>query len=413
MGPITLFDKSFLQSLSLDESVWFDNFFLINIPPLFFIETLADLEKSVRAGRTPEQEVGIIADKTPEMHSRPNTFHIDLCSGNLLGYDVEMKGRIAATGGMAVKTADKSGVVFKEPPEIEALNRWQKSEFLEVERQIAKFWRRMLNSLDLKEAVQGLKSIGINPSTCKTLEEAKSIAESIINKSGYSLDQMTFFFLILNIPKEIFPQIFRRWASSGSPSLKTFAPYVAFVLTIEIFFYVSAAAGLISPEKVSNKVDVAYLFYLPFCMIFVSTDRLHKKCAPLFMRDNQQFVWGPELKEDLNKIDIYYDRLPESEKKKGVYAIAVRPPSADFLVSQLWDRFLPNWRSLPKQFIPRKQEEDKKLIQQITEFVEAKPTRMNQVDIGLSNADAMVIQRRIRKKKGKWWQVPHDLENEK
>lgn len=131
------------------------------------------------------------------------------------------------------------------------------------------------------------------------------------------------------------------------------------------------------------------------------------------MRKNQQFVWGPELKEDLNKIDKYYDKLPESEKKKGVYAIAVRPPSANFLVTQLWDRFLPNWRSLPKQFFPRKQEEDKRLIQQITEFVEAKPIGADQVDIDLSNANAMVIQRRVRKKKGKWWQVPHDLENEK
>lgn len=28
MGPTTLFDKSFLQSLSTDEAVWFDNYFL-------------------------------------------------------------------------------------------------------------------------------------------------------------------------------------------------------------------------------------------------------------------------------------------------------------------------------------------------------------------------------------------------
>jgi len=36
MGPCVLFDKSFLQSLSLDEAVLFDNFFLCNIAPLFF-----------------------------------------------------------------------------------------------------------------------------------------------------------------------------------------------------------------------------------------------------------------------------------------------------------------------------------------------------------------------------------------
>lgn len=30
MGPIVLFDKSFLQALSVDEAVWFDHFFLAN-----------------------------------------------------------------------------------------------------------------------------------------------------------------------------------------------------------------------------------------------------------------------------------------------------------------------------------------------------------------------------------------------
>jgi hypothetical protein len=46
MGPIALFDKSFLQSLALDESTWFDNFFYPTICPLFYVETLADLSKA-------------------------------------------------------------------------------------------------------------------------------------------------------------------------------------------------------------------------------------------------------------------------------------------------------------------------------------------------------------------------------
>jgi hypothetical protein len=50
IGPILLFDKSILQSLSLDEAVWLDTFYYPNITPLFFVETLGDLEKDV-AGR--------------------------------------------------------------------------------------------------------------------------------------------------------------------------------------------------------------------------------------------------------------------------------------------------------------------------------------------------------------------------
>ena len=51
MGPILIFDKSSLQGLNIDEAGLLDHFYLSNITPIFFIETLADLEKEVRAGK--------------------------------------------------------------------------------------------------------------------------------------------------------------------------------------------------------------------------------------------------------------------------------------------------------------------------------------------------------------------------
>jgi hypothetical protein len=63
MGPILIFDKSTLESLNPDEAMWLDVFFNSNITPLFFVETLADLEKAVHGGRTPEDVVGNLAYK--------------------------------------------------------------------------------------------------------------------------------------------------------------------------------------------------------------------------------------------------------------------------------------------------------------------------------------------------------------
>jgi len=34
MGPVIIFDKSTLQSLSVDESCWLENFFLTNLTPI-------------------------------------------------------------------------------------------------------------------------------------------------------------------------------------------------------------------------------------------------------------------------------------------------------------------------------------------------------------------------------------------
>jgi hypothetical protein len=129
VGPITLFDKSFLQSLSLDESVWFDHFFLTNVAPIFYVETLADLNKSAGKGRSPEQEVRIIAEKFPDMHGMPCSHHTDLCISDLLGNPVPMTGQIPMSGGRLVKHGGKPGAVFQESQESQAFSRWQKMSF--------------------------------------------------------------------------------------------------------------------------------------------------------------------------------------------------------------------------------------------------------------------------------------------
>ncbi len=122
MGPITLFDKSFLQSLNVDESVWFDNFFYSIICPIFYVETLADLKKP-KLHRPPEQEVGIIADKFPEMHCAPTLHHQEMVIGDLLGNHVPLTVRIPRDPSRLVKSDRHKGVIFEESPEEEAFLR--------------------------------------------------------------------------------------------------------------------------------------------------------------------------------------------------------------------------------------------------------------------------------------------------
>ena len=71
LGPSLIFDKSSLESLNLDEAALMDNFYLLTITPLFFVECLADLEKCIRSKSTPEQLVGSLADRTPDAQSYP------------------------------------------------------------------------------------------------------------------------------------------------------------------------------------------------------------------------------------------------------------------------------------------------------------------------------------------------------
>jgi len=104
---------------------------------LFFVETLADLEKEVTRGRPPEEIVRNIASKTPTAGSLPNIHHLTLCIRNLLGEEIEMRGVPIITGGIPSLTGDKKGLVFEPSPEFAALERWQRGKFLEVERLFA------------------------------------------------------------------------------------------------------------------------------------------------------------------------------------------------------------------------------------------------------------------------------------
>jgi hypothetical protein len=390
MGPVILFDKSFLESLNQDEAVWFDHFFLSNVCPIFYVETLADLNKSLKQGRSPEQYVGTIADKFPEAGGYPCAFHIDLCIEDLLGNIIPLSWRIPLSDGKPVQTGDKKGVVFRLAPETEAFMRWQKREFLDIERLFAKTWRRLLMSPSRDDANHVLNAIGIRARDCKTLQAARAIAEESISSGDLLFEKMKFAVQLFNINKKTKREILKRWCANGTSSMASYAPYAAFVMKVEIFFLIALATSQLSCERASNRTDVGYLYYLPFCHVFVSSDKLHRKCAPLFMRHDQTFVWGEDLKGDLGRLNDFYSHLPQDERDKGLTSFAARPPqSKDCLVTRLWDTYL---------YTGDKSKSSRENIR----APKSHPAKSD-------DTNWIVIQRNVHKKRGSWYQVPKDL----
>jgi hypothetical protein len=326
MGPIALFDKSFLQSLTLDESVWFDHFFYTNVCPIFYVETLADLGKESTQDRSSTDSVRIIADKFPDMNSGQCALHIDLTLDNLIGFDVPMTGQIPIASGRLVSIDGKPNIISDGSPIADVFNRWQDSEFDVIENQFAKTLRAQLSKINLTEKPGILDSWAAFQQPCKSLKQAYTLALNFIESTQAPLLRLEICLALLQVPKDLEAKIRSRWVKLGYPSISNFAPYAAFVLSIIIFFHLAIQSGQISPSRASNIVDIAYLFYLPFSMIFVSSDRLHKRVTPLFLRNNQEFVWGPDLKSSLQEIDLYYSLFPDSQKDKGIYALAPNPP---------------------------------------------------------------------------------------
>jgi hypothetical protein len=409
MGPPTLFDKSFLQSLSEEESVFFDHFFHAVVCPIFYVETLADLDKTVRENRTPEDEVGIIASKFPEMHGTPCLHHAQLAAHSLAGGNVPMTGEIPRAEGRNINVDGKRGVIFEPTLEAEAFRRWHKHDFWEVERKFAHTWRAALNSIDLRTVAAGMRAMGINPQNCKSLAEARRLADNLCRDYDRTGSIVRLAAITLSIPDQFHIHILRQWAGCDRPSLHEFAPYAAFVFATEIFFQIALAANLISTDRVSNRTDAAYLAYLPFSIVFVSSDKLHRKCAGHFLRENQSFVWGPDLKADLQKLCQHYRHLPQEELEKGLLSFARFPPQGiDSLVYDIWAKH----SDMSRRDKPHYKKGD--LPRQVEQAIESVVNRFREAPAATSEdsteqIDMLSVEHEIQKRKGSWWQIPKDI----
>jgi hypothetical protein len=411
-GPTLTFDKSFLQGLSTDESVWLDHFFACNVTPLFFIETLADIEKEVHKGRTPEQIVGSLAEKTPDMNGLVNPFHLSLLESELLaGATFGMDGRMLKARPQVVTLNDQTGVVYKISPEEEAFIRWQRREFLDLERQTAKAWRKSVTGIDHSAVYKAFGSMFNRIPKPKNGEEAKRTAEALIDNVDPE-NAFPFGMSLLSIGRQAQAYVMQRWIAAGKKPIREFAPYFRHVLSVDLFFYLAIASDLISrvrPKgKADNMVDVAYAYYLPFCKIFTSSDTLHERVIPLFLREDQTFIKGTDLKGDLRKLDEYYDGFPEEKKARGFHALAPHPPEdTSFLVTQLWDKYRPDWREEAKreELAPELQKALLELLKKIKYQSKPLPEGAPQPR-GIEDIQYIHDERPIFRKKGKWTRVP-------
>ncbi len=235
-----------------------------------------------------------------------------------------MNGQIPVAGIRRVFSEGKEGAIAEVSEEAKAFQRWQRGDFYDVERLHARRWRAQVESIDLTAIEKSMKKIGVSAKTCKSVEAALKFADEAVAGLTKTSARFEGILEVLGIPHELRPNIKDRWKHMGKPPLRAFAPYASHILRVELFFRVALGANLVGSTRPSHKVDMAYLFYLPFCMIFVSGDKLHRQCASLFLRPNQQFVWGPELKADLASLNAHFSALPPETRQQGIYKFASR-----------------------------------------------------------------------------------------
>lgn len=410
MGPSLIFDKSFLQSLSVDEAAMLDQLYQCIITPIFFVETLADLGKPENKRRPPEQIVGGLAERTPVCGSALNEGHWTLITGSLAGRPMPLDYRPMVPGGIPVKVEGKSGVVFEKAPETKAFERWQRRLFSDVERSAADVWRKALNDVNLPEITKTFRSLLRKEEHPKSLEAAKELATRLMAAGGMNFRSLQLALSLFRVPDRTASRLIGNWKRNGRKSLQECAPYAAHCVEVTLFFYLAMSNGLISDQRTSNLVDMAYLFYLPFARIFVSNDNLHRRVVPLFLTERQVFVWGPDLKVDLAATDAHFSKLPEQERAKGLFLLASAPPTEAAMICDHWDRFLPGWRDRkPVPPPPKDSPLHKMLFGEITGMKAAAAAR-NVAPVPVGEPDSLIIERHVPSKRGKWQMFSKSVE---
>lgn len=283
-------------------------------------------------------------------------------------------------------------------------------QFSNEERIVAKKWREHLNSLDSESTIKWLKTEVASGLHFSNIEEIKKFTDSFVVKKG--LEPLNILLQLLQIPKELIYKIQLHYIRSGQPEISTFAPYASYVFKVDMFFYLCLASSFISKERASNKVDIAYLYYLPFCHVFVSKDKLHRRTATLFMEQGQKFVSAELLKAGLAATNKFFSKYDKEIEKVGIMKFVKYPPTElDNIVTELWDEFMrPDWREVEK-FDPTIKSEDKdnpELVEALNSQLDN--SKMPDKPINPDDVDFTYIKRVQSVRKGKWRVLPPEVE---
>ena len=326
MGPHLLLDKSVLQSLSDEETSCLNNYYLVVYAPVQFIDILQYKEKS---------KIANIAHKIQPTNPCYTMHYRISIALNLL--DRNFPERIPSL--IDTKISGKKEMPFVPHPEKEVLRCWKSGEYAAAKQVLSERFSSSTRPIDLAKLRKDY-----NFPSVTSLTELKSATLAFCQTTDPQQQSANFEFLIdeadlINIAEPIRS----RWYECNKPSLRDYAPYAYYCLTVFVAFYTAIANGLIDPYI--DRVCLEYLLYLPFCQVFCSDDSFHKQFAPLFLGDirkQQDFMGSLELTQDLNNIYAYWQSISDVERKAYQEKYTYYPPIlADSITVQLWEKYMP------------------------------------------------------------------------
>lgn len=371
MGPISLIDKSSFQSFSTDEAYGYDRYFYPALCPILLFEIIADLFKETDSDEDNRNMVKSIARKFIGSGPVVNEDFRFLVTNELLGSRVPMTGQIIPQGARSIPGPNGGGLFVDITPLNKAIMRWSDGKFSAEDEGFAAEWRRMLTRLDTTILDEVISKHYVIIPRCSDLTQISEQAKKMVFEPGLQRPLFDWFISSLGVDKNLHSRIRRRWRIART-ILPRYAPYTAFC-TKALLMLLMAERSTLVRKRSTNIIDVQYLFYIPFCMVFISDDTVHSRLAPLLLRKDQSFAKGSEIRASLKEQMERWKGLNESEKKRLGYALGGYPiPSSTCKIFELWKKHMRPWSPNSHHMVNDLSEEEQiRAIREATELFRA------------------------------------------
>jgi hypothetical protein len=391
MGPILLCDKSAVQGLSSAELNMLRRNYSLMIPPVLLMEILADLRKANNI-ETGQAEVQRLANKLVPACSYMNVGFREVVIGELHGYKMPCDGRPVLRKGKSVTSGGQTGMILEQSPEDEALLRWQRGSFLAAEKLLATEWRRVSQAIDLEGAQRVLRDHYSRHAKPRSLAEVATLVGELL-QSAPPRKLVSWFLTDSEILANKFEEPLSKIERNSAFKLDVELPYTSRCLRVALIFHFGLAFGLVSTRS-TNRIDLEYLYYLPFCMVFSSGDFLHRDLVQFISKD-QIFIPRDVFKADLKGLAMWWRSLAAKEQEEERHRIG--PPEFEASVThQVWKKFMkPGYRERTPLKQKMSPEGEEKMMDHIRKMmkgvVPAGPS-----DLSIDDCDFVVHKRNVR-----------------
>ncbi len=369
---ITL-DKSTFQSLSHDELVQLQRYYIVNVSPLLVLEILGDLSKETdKSKKLPKDVVISLANKIFPFNTFVNADYKKLLEFSLIDDKNTFSNRPFLEAAKSIKTNVRQGLVFEETPQEKSIRNWKDGNFSSLDEITSWFWRAQTTSETVIEEFKDKLSLFSkilleerNGDNNKNLFVLRDMLFLELNKEENQKQYLGFIVDFFGIDYNVASKIFYRWESGNFKSVSEFSSYGFFCLSIVAMYYVGINNNLLSERK-TNLLDLEYLYYTPCCRVFSTGDKFLISLFNLIQPADVEFISSISLKNDLNKFHQYQIEAGE---------VSDLPPDKNTDTFRIWDKVFDLKLSAFLKAHPKSQEE---LIKEFEEILQTSESNEQQ-----------------------------------